>query len=37
MAERNVIDFLSYNIYLTRWKETEVKKKILSVMGGRLH
>lgn len=25
MAERNVIDFLSYNIYLTRWKETEVK------------
>lgn len=25
MAERSVIDFLSYNIYLTRWKETEVK------------
>lgn len=28
MAERNVIDFLSYNIYLTRWKETEVKHPV---------
>ncbi|KAG7215663.1 hypothetical protein INR49_022018 [Caranx melampygus] len=23
MAEKNMTDFLSYNIYLTRWKETE--------------
>lgn len=24
MAEKSMTDFLSYNIYLTRWKETEV-------------
>lgn len=24
MTEKGVTDFLSYNIYLTRWKETEV-------------
>lgn len=24
MAEKGMTDFLSYNIYLTRWKETEV-------------
>ncbi|XP_076021981.1 NADPH oxidase 2 [Genypterus blacodes] len=25
MAEKGLIDFLSYNIYLTRWKETEAR------------
>lgn len=24
MADKDMADFLSYNIYLTRWKETEV-------------
>jgi hypothetical protein len=24
MTEKGMVDFLSYNIYLTRWKETEV-------------
>lgn len=24
MTEKGMTDFLSYNIYLTRWKETEV-------------
>uniref|UniRef100_A0A3Q1CUQ0 NADPH oxidase 2 n=1 Tax=Amphiprion ocellaris TaxID=80972 RepID=A0A3Q1CUQ0_AMPOC len=27
MAEREVTDFLSYNIYLTRWKEAEVRRE----------
>ena len=26
MADKGMTDFLSYNIYLTRWKETEVAK-----------
>lgn len=25
MTEKGMTDFLSYNIYLTRWKETEVR------------
>lgn len=25
MSEKNMSDFLNYNIYLTRWKETEVR------------
>lgn len=25
MADKGMTDFLSYNIYLTRWKEKEVK------------
>lgn len=25
MTERGMTDFLSYNIYLTRWKEAEVR------------
>lgn len=31
MIERDMSDFLSYNIYLTRWKETEVCESSLSV------
>lgn len=27
MTEKGVTDFLSYNIYLTRWKETEVGRR----------
>lgn len=26
MAEKEMTDFLSYNIYLTRWKDTEVRR-----------
>ena len=29
MTDKDMADFLSYNIYLTRWKETEVSNHVL--------